>query len=295
MASKADSYKIAGVVVLYNPEDDVLENIESYFRDLDVLFLVDNSESPNTVLIEKIKRIKKFSYMPNNANLGVARALNIGAREAMKYGADFLLTMDQDSRAAEVLVPHMLSVLKNMDESKVGIIAPVCVGRYECRDIRPEVPESEEVSSAITSGSLLNLNAYKVAGPFREDLFIDYVDHEYCLRLRLKGYKIMRVNSAVLIHRLGNPIRIYKLFRRRKLENHSPVRKYYITRNRLYVSRMYKADFPDFYREKRKLFRRDLRRLLLYESNKMEKLKMVLRGYLDYRKGILGRFQENHQ
>lgn len=40
--------KLAGVVVLYNPDQKVLDNISSYIDELDVLYLVDNSSVDNS-------------------------------------------------------------------------------------------------------------------------------------------------------------------------------------------------------------------------------------------------------
>ena len=47
MQSLFYSVKIAGVVVLYNPDDNVRTNIDSYINELDILYVVDNSPIPN--------------------------------------------------------------------------------------------------------------------------------------------------------------------------------------------------------------------------------------------------------
>lgn len=36
------------------------------------------------------------------------------------------------------------------------------------------------------------------------DLFIDSVNHEYCLRLQKNGYKVIQLNTAIFEHNLGN-------------------------------------------------------------------------------------------
>ena len=36
--------KLAGVVVLYNPDDNYIDNINSYINDIDLLYIIDNSE-----------------------------------------------------------------------------------------------------------------------------------------------------------------------------------------------------------------------------------------------------------
>lgn len=39
--------KLAGVVTLYHPDDEVLGNIESYLSALEVLYVMDNTETPD--------------------------------------------------------------------------------------------------------------------------------------------------------------------------------------------------------------------------------------------------------
>ena len=43
--------KLAGVVVLYNPDQKVIQNITSYINEVDVLYLVDNSSKDNSLLL----------------------------------------------------------------------------------------------------------------------------------------------------------------------------------------------------------------------------------------------------
>lgn len=50
------AYKIAGVVILYNPEENVYANIMTYIDSLDILYIVDNSEDEKINIIEKIKK-----------------------------------------------------------------------------------------------------------------------------------------------------------------------------------------------------------------------------------------------
>lgn len=36
--------KLAGVVILYHPDENIVENINSYITDIDFLYIVDNSD-----------------------------------------------------------------------------------------------------------------------------------------------------------------------------------------------------------------------------------------------------------
>lgn len=86
---------IAGVVVLYNPDPIVIQNIQSYLPFLYVLYVIDNSESPNMNIVEQLRELgEKIKYIALGENRGVAYALNLGATLAIESGADWLLTMD---------------------------------------------------------------------------------------------------------------------------------------------------------------------------------------------------------
>ena len=281
------SILIAGVVVLYNPDDDVIENIHSYINQIDRLFVVDNSENDNHGIIDRIKKIAGLVYIKNRKNLGLGQALNLGAMKASENGYDFLLTMDQDSKATPNMVTAMLSCLKKYDASQVGIISPFHI---ICNVSLPTEDKCSEIFLTMTSGNLLNLEIYKTVAPFAEELFIDFIDFDYCLRMHQNGYKIIRATSAILLHKLGK-IKTYYLLGGKKFHvtHHPPFRRYYITRNRFYIINKYKKEFPDFYRNQLLVFFRELLWIMLFEKDKISKIKMIYRGYYDFKKGILGK------
>ena len=55
-----------------------------------------------------------------------------------------------------------------------------------------------QVLTPMTSGSLLDLSAYEAVGPFMDELFIDQVDNEFCLRLRAAGFSVLEAGEATL-------------------------------------------------------------------------------------------------
>ncbi len=95
------------------------------------------------------------------------------------------------------------------------------------------------VRATITSGSVVRLSALEAAGPFDEGLFIDCVDHDICLRLRARGQLVIESRAQVMDHSLGDITRHRFLWRTVNCTNHSPARRYYITRNTLEVIRRY--------------------------------------------------------
>ena len=76
--------------------------------------------------------------------------------------------------------------------------------------------------------------------------------------------------------------------------NHSPLRRYYMTRNRLHVGRMYRDRFPEFRRFEMTQLTKDVVKILLHERQKITKLRMMARGFRDYRHGRFGCYDDLH-
>jgi len=106
---------------------------------------------------------------------------------------------------------------------------------FAYRDSNNIVHINEEREWLVTSGSLLDLNVFKEIGEFDENLFIDYVDTDYCIRLRKSGYKLIQFARPIMMHSLG----ITKDTLGYSFYEHSPIRNYYIFRNKLYILTKY--------------------------------------------------------
>lgn len=274
--------QIAGVVVLYNPAASVLDNIYSYLPQVGCLYAVDNSEMPDPGIVQQLAVMPGVKYCANGGNSGIACALNSGATFALADGYRYLLTMDQDSRA----FPDMVETLSACHGKSVALVAPYLLSRDG--QPSPVGRACRPVQTAMTSGSLLDLNAYRRVGPFRDDFFIDFVDIEYCLRLRKHGYKVLQADSAHLEHHVGRRIGAGRF----SVITHPPLRKYYKTRNRFQVLGEYGRDFPGYVFRDRIRIVLELARLFLFEEEKLEKLRMMWRGWRDFRQGKFGKYAE---
>lgn len=278
--------KIAGVVILYHPHDNVINNIMSYLPHLDSLLLIDNSQPSVEEIYDQLRQHfdEKIAYLPNAQNYGIAKPLNQGAAFALSKKADWLLTMDQDSRFQNNDLDLLIQAANQSNKNEVGLLTPF--HRTPNAQAVTFEKATTEVRITMTSGNLLNLDAYKKCGSFDERLFIDSVDHEYCLRLRKNNYKLIRINRSILNHELGRIIYHRFIFFKIKTTNHSAYRRYYITRNRLYVMFRYFSFDLKYFRRELKHYLLDLFKILLVESNKIQKLKQFGLGTLDFIRGI---------
>ena len=274
------SFSIAGTVVLYNPTDDVLDNIASYLNQVSKLYVIDNSVQYNDTVKRKLEQINNVSYIDHKGNKGIAAALNTGAQRALDDGIEFLLTMDQDTVLAGNFVADLMSAFPENDPDRIGILAP----RYTKR-LKNQTSRFQEVLFTMTSGNILNLSIYKKIGPFLEMLFIDHVDHEYCLRVNRGGYKVLQVNDIEIGHRPGSLTQIFT--EKLTFSSHSPQRLYYFCRNGFYVCKLYQKDFPAFTRIFLTLLIKEMAKIP-FEGSKLKRLRMIIGGYIDYKKNKLG-------
>jgi len=277
---------IAAVVVLYRPDATVTDNIAACAEQVDTIFAVDNSERPDAAFIATLDRCPGVCYIANGANQGIAAAMNVGARAARDAGFAWLLTMDQDSTVTAGMVERLRAcALAGPD--RIGLVSPV---HRQVGAERQAVPSGcHEVLTAMSSGNLVNLDALADVGGFMEELFIDQVDHELCLRLWDSGYRVLEAGDADLIHRVGY-IRRHTFPFRAYSSNHSALRRYYMTRNRLWVARMYRDTHPEFGRLQRATILKDIAKITLWEDHKGRKLAMMWRGARDYRARRLGAY-----
>lgn len=276
--------KLAGVVVLYNPDQKVINNINSYIDELDALYLVDNSSADNSTLF----MYEKVEYIPLQKNTGIAHALNVGAKKAIDHNFHYLLTMDQDSMFEKDALKNMKSIIDADDEKdQVGIYSP-----FHKTAISEPVPEELFTSPLVvmTSGNIINLDIYKCVEGFKEWMFIDCVDFEYGLNVRKHGYTIKQINTVFLDHELGY-YEIKHVFNKKIFcDNHSALRRYYIVRNSFYLYDMYHNDYPDYCQAVVKQAKQSFFYATVFEKHGFKKLIYMIRGYRDYRRGKKGAY-----
>ncbi len=277
--------KLAGIVTLYHPDKEVKDNIESYLDVLEKLYVIDNTEKVENYNV--LPQKDKIVYVPNHENLGVAKALNIGAEMARNEGFEWLLTMDQDSRFQDGTLEALIQYLENNKTENIGLISPW--HNTKSGAVKPDIAV-EEVMEVMTSGNIINLKAHQQIGGFKEWLFIDSIDIEYGMNLNKHHYKVIRLNNVELEHELGDIKIKHVLGRNLVCSNHNYIRRYYIVRNINYVYDMYHDDFPEYCEFIRNGLKGAFRNVLVFEKDKYRKIRNMYRGYHDFKKGIKGKY-----
>jgi len=281
---------VSAIIVSYNPAPDILINISSLRDQVRSIVVVDNgSRSSQLELLRDARSKYEFDLIENGCNLGIAAALNAGVRKVRAQGADWAALFDQDSRVDPDFIPRILQSVRNAPAAaQVGVACPVYFDSETAIMTPVARSKTGEILAAMTSGSLIRTELFDHLGTFNESLFIDYVDIEFCLRARRAGYSIIQCPGAVLHHNQGQITRHRLIGRSFGTTNHSAARRYYITRNRLWVLRKFINDWPWSRQEIRSLIT-ETAKILLVEKDRLKKLEAVSIGFLDAFRGKLGK------
>lgn len=289
--SQQPSQAVCAVVVTYVPDQECIDRIRQILTQVGKVVVVDNTPPETSALDLKaaIQGVPQVQLIENQANKGIAEALNQGLAFAEKEGYDWILTLDQDTQCH----PDMVKTLIKL--SKVCEPKPLVLGSnyFDPQAKRTKVPIGENddyflaQKTVITSGSLIDVRKALSIGGFRADYFIDQVDHEFCLRARANGYIVIISRKPLMTHSVGRPGGVRLPFLG-VLPNHPPVRKYYIARNTVVTVATYWRKEPAWcLRRLARLFL-GLIEMALLEEHRVSKVRAFVGGVVDGRRDRMG-------
>jgi rhamnosyltransferase len=298
------------LIITYNPTTDFRKHLKFFYEEFEQIIIVDNGsnlKACNLLEQEAEDRQSSLKIIFNEENLGIATALNQGFQWAIEEDFKQIITFDQDSFPAKGMVFTLQKALETYQKNQnLAIVAPIIADPLV--KVKARYPRSkykvfferkacdggvlENVTSVITAGSLYDLGIYQELGPFRDDFFIDYVDTEYCLRANQRGYKIIVACDAYLNHRLGEREKRNLLGRAHYPTFHSPLRWYYISRNRIPMLKKYALHFPHWLFYEIIASSYTLIRMLFFENHKWKKLVTIFLGTRDGLRGQMGKARD---
>jgi rhamnosyltransferase len=170
----------------------------------------------------------------------------------MDTGCSHVLLLDQDSALSEDMVQNLLASENHLINAgqKVAAVGPLFVDEktgkrsFAIRGARigvNRIPinischEPLQTDHLIASGALIRVSGLQSIGMMRDDLFIDWVDIEWCMRAQFNGYTCYIIPDAVMRHSIGDGnVRILG----KDINLHSDLRNYYMIRNATYLIRL---------------------------------------------------------
>ncbi|MCD7962947.1 MAG: glycosyltransferase family 2 protein [Rikenellaceae bacterium] len=243
--------KIGIVTVLYNSETVLTEFFETLnvqtFTDF-TLYVVDNKSPDNSLELTKSLSSKmdfRTVVIENEDNYGVAKGNNIGIKEALKDGCEYILLSNNDV----VLEPQTIeSLLSGLENSETDMAVPKIFyhgtdliwaaggkftyyngstkhfggrkkddGRYD---------KQRKVSYSPTCFMIIKREVFEKVGFMDENYFVYYDDTDFIWRCRENGVELFYLPQSVVYHKESTSTGGQK----------SDFVIYYMERNRIYFT-----------------------------------------------------------
>lgn len=231
------------IIITFHPEIQKLRLVlESIKKNECQIIIVDNSNRKND-----FNCLPKHHLINFDNNQGIACAQNYGIRRAIEKGARYIWLSDQDTVYPENFLDKMLLAVYTCQAKgiRLGALAPsyfdthkgtvqAFVRHAPFTQFFTAQPGLHHVSHAIASGTLIPASALRDIGLMQENLFIDWVDLEWCWRAKnLHGYQTICTGDVVIEHTMGDGS---VQFRGKKVSIRSPLRHYYMVRNAVHIA-----------------------------------------------------------
>jgi len=287
IANLLNQENICAVIITYQPDTEFINRLKNILRQFTRAVIVDNSSHDKSLSILRSLSEANVHVIFNEKNFGIAKALNQGICWAKENSYKFVITFDQDSNIKEGMFKGICEVWNSLDNR----IAALGVNHIDANSNKVYLKKGSLKNrpyafrkTVITSGSLINIANFSEVGPFREDFFIDGVDHEFCLRARNKGFKVAMILEPFLIHQMGKrKSHHFPFFRNASVEstNYNPQRWYFMTRNRIRLVMEY------FFKDTTWAISRAVRLIgsiavmIIFEKSRFKKLRYVFLGIWD--------------
>lgn len=290
------------IIVTYHPQlEQLMSQVNILSKSNVDIIIVDNASDNNYALKNMAFEFDKhIEVILCDSNLGIAAAQNIGINHAIINRYKNILLMDQDSLPANDMVSSLQEVLvKYPDAAAVGPQFLDVNNNVRSRfiqirglkidkELQPDDNGCVIVDHLISSGSLISVESIQKVGLMDDTLFIDYVDVEWALRAKSKGFKSYGACNAHMTHTLGDE-RVN--FLSNSIAIHSPLRHYYQARNALLL---YKRNYIPFNWKVVDAFKLIVKMsfYIIASRNKSLELKMIFRGVMHGLRGIHGRYSQ---
>lgn len=200
------------VVIAHNVLSATKECVASISRSTNLpynIFFVDNGSTDGTH--EYMKGAVGRNPIRFQSNVGVAKAKNAGAREALgNPGVKYLCFLDNDTRITGKWLENMIGILNK--DPKIGVIGPMSNNANGAQNIHnsedsqksieSREPEYMKVNSIDGFCMVMPISVARTVGLFDESLGqYGFEDKDICERIKAAGYDIAVANRCFVEHR----------------------------------------------------------------------------------------------
>ena len=230
--------KIAVVTVNFNTAEDTiallhsLKHVKTPDFTLDII-IVDNGSKEIFELPESLKK-ENIKLIRSDINTGFSGGNNIGMKEALKRGADYVLIVNNDTEMDHDMIKNLLIVLESKPD--IGVTTPKIYfakghefhkDKYKAHELgrvfwfagghtdwnnvtsihrgvdevdHGQYDAIEPIDFATGCCMLFKREVLENVGLFDDRYFLYYEDADLNERIKRAGYRIYYVPNAVLVH-----------------------------------------------------------------------------------------------
>ena len=289
--------RICAAIVTYNIGEAIHRCFDSIQSQVGHVLIVDNGSGESTRReLNKIAESDSVTLFLNERNEGLARAFNQAVQWTRGKGFRWILTLDHDSEATPGMVDKLVRAYATLEQQGIQNLAVVGANPFDINArffITRCTPTGSrdlpiEEGEVISSGSLIESRVFDAIGPFNEELFVHYVDIDFCVRLARGGFRVFLCPDAVLLHQESTKERMRFLWRQAFYDRYTKEARYYLTRNTLYLMKKYRPLNPSITRWILHRLYKDHVKILLFDHHRFSLLWFSLRGLVDGLRGRVG-------
>lgn len=238
------------ILVNYNSTSDTIECVNSLIKidhhNFSIIIVDNHSDAAHfESLYKHCSSENRITIIRVNDNLGFAGGNNVGIKNALASGSEFICLLNNDT----IVEPDFLTKLISRYDDSIGILSPlICYyldrkkiwaagGRisklrgsgfaYHLNENISEVRGDKYVDFASGCCMLFHRSLIDQIGYLDENFFLYLEDTDFSFRTTHINKKILIVKDSVIYHKVNASTK----------KDHSLLPLYYTTRNRLYFSK----------------------------------------------------------
>jgi rhamnosyltransferase len=192
--------KVAAIITTYLPGAGFRERIASVVNHCDYTIVVDNTPAGCSFSADESRDL---IILQDGVNKGLGRALNQGIAAAKARGCRAVVLFDQDSSPPAEFIR---SLIEGLDAAGPNSVVGPKLTDDALVGLRPPASSQGlpvEVTCLATSGMAFRIDGLTDEDGFAQDFFLDFVDFDWCWRMRAQGWRLYRLEALEMPHRLG--------------------------------------------------------------------------------------------
>ena len=226
------------------------------------IILIDNGSNDGSY--HKLeKKFPNITLLRNEKNLGFAAATNIGIKNALKAGSEYVFLLNNDTIIKEGILNKLLEVYNK--DPRIGIVGATIVN-FNCPNIIDNMGatinfwtgyssfvnygifygnniETGDVDYVSGAAIMIKKEVIENIGMLSELFFIYGEDLEYCVRAKKENYRVVCTPKAKVLHKISSTV----------LKT-SGTQNYYFHRSRFLFLRMHSKIWQIFFAPYHSLF-----------------------------------------